>query len=301
MPTIGLVQVDGRRSSRRRRSAPKEKTPAVGGGQPVAGPWAGAGWGARAARPARRRRGAGPTTGPPPGRRPRPATGSGWRARIRGRSWTHWSPVAGFERVEGAAADGPDQAPGHDGRAVGPGVGLPVGHRGGVGVGVTARSPSLQGTKTVPFRSAAPPSGSLPQKSAVDGHLAADAAEVGLVRARRRCADLPTWKTSPFGSSAGARRAEVLVVGVVAVPGGRGEGVEQLHGRTQLDHTVAVVVGGRPVAALLPVATQTSPWASMTGAAPPIHTAPWLSPGWSATTNVDGAEPSSGAEITRPW
>ncbi len=35
-------------------------------------------------------------------------------------------------------------------------------------VGVTARSPSLQGTKTVPLRSADPPSGSLPQKLAAD-------------------------------------------------------------------------------------------------------------------------------------
>ena len=53
--------------------------------------------------------------------------------------------------------------------------------------------------------------------------------------------------------------------------------------------------------ALLPVATQTLPWASMEGAAPPIHTAPWLSPGWLATVYTDGAEPSSGAETTRPW
>ena len=51
----------------------------------------------------------------------------------------------------------------------------------------------------------------------------------------------------------------------------------------------------------LPVVIQTLPAASMTGAPPPIHTAPWLSPGRSETTKVFTGPPPSGAETTRPW
>ena len=112
---------------------------------------------------------------------------------------------------------------------------------------VTARTPLLHGTKRVPLRSAEPPSDEA-QKSAVERHLAADTAQVGLVEHVGRLATCPTSKTSPFGQECRGRGPEVEVGGVVAVPGRRGERVEQLHGRAELEHAVALVVGvGRQV------------------------------------------------------
>src|SRR5580698_7405686 len=50
----------------------------------------------------------------------------------------------------------------------------------------------------------------------------------------------------------------------------------------------------------LPTLTHTSPFASTTGAAPPIHTAPWLSPARLSTVKIAGLEPPSATEMTRP-
>ena len=110
---------------------------------------------------------------------------------------------------------------------------------------------------------------------------------------------LPTWNTSPLGSSTGAAEPRSWSVSLsdFQVTGVKlsSSDIVGLSLRT-----LSELSGVDPVAAL-PVETHTLPWASMTGAAPPIHTAPWLSPGRSATVKVEGVEPSSGAETTSPW
>ncbi len=49
-----------------------------------------------------------------------------------------------------------------------------------------------------------------------------------------------------------------------------------------------------------PVVTQMLPVASTTGAAPPIHTAPWSWPAAASTVKISGVPPASGTAITRP-
>src|ERR1035437_3109747 len=50
----------------------------------------------------------------------------------------------------------------------------------------------------------------------------------------------------------------------------------------------------------LPTLTHTLPFASTTGAAPPIQIAPWLSPARLSTVKMAGLEPLSFTETTRP-
>ncbi len=50
----------------------------------------------------------------------------------------------------------------------------------------------------------------------------------------------------------------------------------------------------------LPAVTQMFPLWSMTGAAPPIQTAPWSSPGAPSTAKSSGVPPVSATETTHP-
>ncbi len=198
------------------------------------------------------------------------------------------------------SADRPHQAAGHDGRALGPDC--EVRPRWAVG----GRSPSRRGCRCCRgrtgcrSRSAEPPSGT-EQKPVVRATWPPTCHRDRTGGARRRSVDLPTWNTSPLGSSAGAVEPRSASPALSWYQSVGANVVEQLHGRAQLEHAVAVVVGvaGTVAGAVAGRHPDVALGVDRRGGASHPHRA--LAVAGRRPPEMDGVEPSSGAETTSPW
>src|SRR5215472_7408840 len=111
--------------------------------------------------------------------------------------------------------------------------------------------------------------------------------------------DFPDTTTWPSGSNAGALDRSKSR----ALSDGHDEGAKnwtrESAGESSRTESLSSYAWLDDVTEPLPTETQMLPAASITGAAPPIHTAPWLSPGPESTPKLAGVPPASGMAITQ--
>ena len=146
--------------------------------------------------------------------------------------------IEGIERI---SPDRPDQTAGDDGRTVGTTRGLPQSGgcrpRGGSDRPQPVRTGHEQGSVEVGGSTVGIVSAEVRRRV----QLSTDVPEVRLSEGIGG-EGLAHLEDQSVGEEGRCRRSEVEVGPVVGVPLGRGKVVEQLHGRTQFEHTVAVVV-----------------------------------------------------------
>ena len=112
--------------------------------------------------------------------------------------------------------------------------------------------------------------------------------------------DLPARRTCPSANSTGA----VVMSRSFALSDAQLDGAKNCSSRpvgvSSSTESLSSYAWPGSCTEPFPTLTHTLPRASTTGAAPPIQTAPWLSPARSSTVKMAGLEPPSSTEITRP-